>query len=235
VTFETFTKTFNGRKVLCSYRDITVLLKFYLPQMLGSFNKKIDEMELTLGGDHDKGAFTVIACLIVQFEDPSEETQVLEFQIGKIDSEKDSMELLLPLVEKLGEGLLSMNPKGEGNHTFIVCRKVDGELSINFDETGAKEQGVKIEMNTKLELYINGDYKFLFMMAGRLGYCGGYCLYCHLRQSEWKRLHRMLNRTDCRVEEWTIKALCQIALEQEQKAGRGEPYWRSVGVGEAPF
>jgi hypothetical protein len=31
---------------------------------------------------------------------------VLEFQIGKIDSEKDSMELLLPLVEKLGEGLV---------------------------------------------------------------------------------------------------------------------------------
>jgi hypothetical protein len=30
---------------------------------------------------------------------------VLEFQIGEIDSEKDSMELLLLLVEKLGEGL----------------------------------------------------------------------------------------------------------------------------------
>jgi hypothetical protein len=41
-------------------------------------------------------------------------TQVLEFQIGKIDSKKDSMELLLPLVEKLGEGLLSMSPKEKG-------------------------------------------------------------------------------------------------------------------------
>jgi hypothetical protein len=65
VTFKTFTKSFNGRKVLYSYRDITVLLEFYLRQLLGSFNKKINKMELTLGGDHGKGAFTFIACLIV--------------------------------------------------------------------------------------------------------------------------------------------------------------------------
>ncbi len=88
VTFEIFTKTFKGRKVLYSYRDITVLLEFYLPQMLGSFNKAIDKMELTLGGDHGKGAFTFIACLIIRFEDPLEEPQVLEFQIGEIDSAK---------------------------------------------------------------------------------------------------------------------------------------------------
>ena len=135
VTFETFTKTFSGKKVLYSYRDITVLLKFYLPQIVGSFNKTIHKMDLTLGGDHGKGAFTFIACLIIRFEDPLEEPQVLEFQIGEIDSEKDSMELLLPLVEKIGEGLLSMNPKGEGDCTFVVHRKVDGELSLRFDET----------------------------------------------------------------------------------------------------
>jgi hypothetical protein len=65
VMFEMFTKTFKGRKVLYSYRDITVLLEFYLPQMLGSFNKNVKKMELTLGGDHGKGPFTFIACLIV--------------------------------------------------------------------------------------------------------------------------------------------------------------------------
>jgi hypothetical protein len=57
VTFETFTKTFNGKKVLYSFRNIVTLLEFYLPQMLGSFNKTIDKMELTLGGDHGQGAF----------------------------------------------------------------------------------------------------------------------------------------------------------------------------------
>jgi hypothetical protein len=128
VTFDTFTKNFNGNKALYSYWDITMLLEFYLPQMLGSFNKKINKMKLTLGGDHGKGYYTFIACLIVQFDDPLEEPQVLEFQIGEIDSEKDSMELLLPLVKKLGEGLLSMNPKGEEDCTFMFHCKVDGKL-----------------------------------------------------------------------------------------------------------
>jgi hypothetical protein len=50
---------------------------------------------------------------------------------------------------------------------------------------------------------------------------------------EWKKVHKTLDRTDCGVEEWTIEALCQIALEQEQKAGWGETFW-SVGVREAP-
>jgi hypothetical protein len=58
-------------------------------------------------------------------------------------------------------------------------------------------------------------------------------LYCRLRQSEWRQLHKTLDSTDCGVEEWTIEALCQIALEQEQKAGRGETF-RSAGVREAP-
>jgi hypothetical protein len=169
-----------------------------------------------------------IACLIVRFEDPSEEPQVLEFQIGEVDSETDSMELLLPLVERLGEGLPLMKPRGEGDCTFMVRRKVDGKLSLHFDETGAGEQGVDVVLNTKLELYVNGNYKFLFMMAGRSGYCGGYCLYYRLRQSEWKQLHNTIDSTDCGVEEWTIEALCQIALEQEHKAGRGENFRSSA-------
>jgi hypothetical protein len=48
VTFKTFTKTFNGRKVMYAYRDITVLLEFYLPQMLGSFNKKMGKIFVIL-------------------------------------------------------------------------------------------------------------------------------------------------------------------------------------------
>jgi hypothetical protein len=46
-------------------------------------------------------------------------------------------------------------------------------------------------------------------------------------------LHKILETADCGVEEWMIEALCQIALDQEQKADRGEAF-RSVGVREAP-
>jgi hypothetical protein len=85
------------------------------------------------------------------------EPQVLEFQIREIDSKKDSMELLLSLVKKLGEGLLSMNPKGEGDCIFVVHRKTDGKLLLHFGETEAKEEGVEVLLKTKLELYINGS------------------------------------------------------------------------------
>jgi hypothetical protein len=135
------------------------------------------------------------------------------------------MELLLPLVKKLREGLLDC--------TFMARYKVDGKLLLHFDEIGADEQGVEVVLNTKLDLYVNGDYKFIFMMAGWSGYCGGYCLYCCLRQLEWNWLHKTVDRTDYGVEEWTIEGLCQIALEQEQKAGRGEAFL-SVCVREAP-
>ena len=84
-------------------------------------------------------------------------------------------------------------------------------------KTEAKEQGVKVVVNTKLELYINGKYKFLFMMARRLGYCVGYCLCCCLRQSEWKQLHKRLDSTRCGVEESTIQALTVKLLLSKNK------------------
>jgi hypothetical protein len=117
VEYETFTETFNGKKVMYSFRDVSKLFDFYLPEMLESFKKEIDKLELTLGGDHGKGAFTFLACLIIRFTDDSD-PQVMEFQIEEIDSATDLMELLLPLVKKLEVGLKTMNPKGDGDCTF---------------------------------------------------------------------------------------------------------------------
>ena len=99
----------------------------------------------------------------------------MEFQIGEIDSETDSMELLLPLVKKLEVGLKTMNPKGDGDCTFLVHRNAGGDLKLHFEETEV-QVGAEVLVDTRLELHINGDYKYLFMMAGRCGYCGGHCL-----------------------------------------------------------
>ena len=93
-----------GKKVLYSLRDVSKLFEFYLPEMLDSSKKEINKLELTLGGDHGKGAFTLLACLIIRFTDALD-PQVMEFQIREIDSEMDLMELLLPLVKKLEAGL----------------------------------------------------------------------------------------------------------------------------------
>jgi hypothetical protein len=231
VEYETFTEIFNGKQVLYSFRDISKLFEFYLPEMLESFKKEIDKLELTLGGDHGKGAFTFLACLIIRFTDGSD-PQVMEFQIGEIDSEKDSMELLLPLVKKLEVGLLSMNPKGDGDCNFVVHRNADGVLKLHFEEAEVPV-GAQVLLETTVELHINGDYKYLFMMAGRSGYCGDYCLYCQLKQSEWKRLHKQKECCDVGAAPWTVDALICRVVEQEQAAGLGKPL-PSVGVRENP-
>jgi hypothetical protein len=231
VEYETFTETFNGKKVLHSFRDVSKLFEFYLPEMLESFKKEVDKLELTLGGDHGKGAFTFLACLIIQFTDGSD-PQVMEFQIGEIDSETDSMELLLPLVKKLEVGLKTMNPKGDGDCTFLVHRTAGGDLKLHFEEAEV-EVGAKVLVNTMLALHINGDYKYLFMMAGRCGYYGGHCLYCRLKQSEWKRLHKEKESCDVGAAPWTIDALMCRVVEQEQGVGQGKPL-PSVGVRENP-
>jgi hypothetical protein len=231
VEYETFTETFKGKKVLYSFRDVSKLFDFYLPEMLESFKKEIDKLELTLGGDHGKGAFTFLACLIIRFTDGSD-PKVMEFQIGEIDSETDSMELLLPLVKKLEVGLKSMNPEGDGDCTFVVHRSAGGDLKLHFEEAEL-EEGAEVLVDTTLELHINGDYKFLFMMAGRCGYCGSHCLYCQLKQSEWKRLHKEKESCDVGAAPWTVDALMCRVVAQEQAAGQGESL-PSVGVRENP-
>ncbi len=87
-----------------------------------------------------------------------------------------------------------MNPK-DGNCKFVVHQSAnDGDLSLHFDDEAAAE-GTQVIVNSTLELYLMGDRKFLFMMVGRSGYCGGYCMYCRLKQSEWIALH--LERNSC--------------------------------------
>jgi hypothetical protein len=94
-------------------------------------------------------------------------------------------EVLQPLVDKLGSLITSkMNPK-DGNCKFVAHQSTnDGDLSLHFDDAAAAE-GTQVIVNSTLELYLMGDWKFLFMMVGRSGYCGGYCMYCRLKQSKW--------------------------------------------------
>jgi len=105
-------------------------------------------------------------------------------------------------------------------------------LNLYFEETEV-EAGAEVLVNTMLALHINGDYKYLFMMAGRCGYCGGHCLYCQVKQSEWKRLHKENESCDVGAAPWTIDALMCRVVEQEQAVGLGKPL-SSVGVRENP-
>ncbi len=136
---------------------------------------------------------------------------------------------------KMGErivGFKAMNPKGDGDCAFAVHRNTGGDLKLHFEEAQVPV-GAQVLLETTVELHINGDYKYLFMMAGRSGYCGDYCLYCQLKQSEWKRLHKQKECCDVGAAPWTVDAsICRV-VEQEQAAGLGKPL-PSVGVRENP-
>jgi hypothetical protein len=110
------------------------------------------------------------------------------------------------LVMKLEVGLKTMNPKGDGDCTFVVHRNAGGNLNLHFEEAEV-EVGAEVLVDTMLELHINGNYKFLFMMAGRCGYCGAHCLYCQLIQSKWKQLHQQTESCDVGAVSWTVDAL----------------------------
>jgi hypothetical protein len=61
-------------------------------------------------------------------------------QIGEIGSETDTMEVLQPLVNKLGSLITTtMKPK-EGNCRFVVHQvTTNGNLSLHFNDTTAEE------------------------------------------------------------------------------------------------
>jgi hypothetical protein len=235
VPYETFHEEIGGKKILYSYRDLAKLLEFYLPELLESFEKSISKIELTLGGDHGKGAFTFLACLIIRFVDNSDPVET-ELQIGEIGSETDTIEVLQPLVDKLGSLITaSMNPK-EGDCKFVVHQDTNnGDLSLHFDDAVAAAEGTQVIVDSTLELYLMGDWKFLFMMVGRSGYCGSYCMYCRLKQSEWVVRHAERNSCVCGAEEWDMTKLHEVAMKQlnieadeekyESQGVKGFPCW----------
>jgi hypothetical protein len=157
---------------LCSFRDLAKLLEFYLPELMASFKKAISKLELTLRGDHGKGAFTFLACLIVRFEDGSDSVEI-ELQIGEIGSEIDTMEVLQPLVDKIGLLITSNMKPREGDCKFVVHQDTNNGdlLSLHFDDS-APAEGTRVIVDSTLELCLMGDWKFLFMMVGRSGHCG---------------------------------------------------------------
>jgi hypothetical protein len=63
-----------------------------------------------------------------------------------------------------------------------------------------------------------GDWKFLCMMVGRLGYSGGYCMY----DSEQNGCH-------CGAEEWDMAKLDGVALQQLNNEADKEKY-KSKGI-----
>ena len=65
----------------------------------------IFNIEVLLGGDHGKGGMIFVAVLILQFRTENKNPNIIELQIGEVDSSKDMMELLHFIAENVTPGI----------------------------------------------------------------------------------------------------------------------------------
>ena len=90
----------------------------------------------------------------------------------------------------------------------------------------------------KLKLYLIGDAKGIFQTLGRSGYDSSYCMFCKCRPKTWKEKHAITSgnhSSTCVIaEKWSVNAINEVALEQNQKDASGMSYV-SVGVRTFPL
>jgi hypothetical protein len=98
-------------------------------------------------------------------------------------------------------GLKQLMPSKEGKSAVKVTNK---DYKLQFGEQD--DDGIP------MKFYLIGDLKFIFMMLGRSGFLGSYCLHCKLKQAQWKKKHLKLNSIYCGADKWTIEKLASSFL-----------------------
>jgi hypothetical protein len=191
----------HKKKILYSHRSAYDLFQCYGRTIFEDSGNEIEKLELLLGGDHGKGAFTFLFAIVVRYKDPTRAPMIVELQLGQIDSTEDSMELLRPLLDAMMPGLNQLMPFKEGKSAVKVANK-DYELQFGEEDEDA----------IPMKFYLIGDLNFLFMMLGRSGFSGSYCLYCELKQAQWKKKHIELNSIYFGADKWTIEKLASSFL-----------------------
>jgi hypothetical protein len=202
-SIEVNVQEYGVKKVQVSWRDLFDLFEHYAPELFEGGCERIDRIEILLGGDHGKGAMTFLAVLIVRYQ-AKKNPKIIELQIGQVDSSKDTMELLRTIVARITPGISRLKPK-DGISSLHVTKQ-DDQYTIRADDN-PPAQPENTAQAVKLEFFLVGDMKFLFMMLGRSGYSGSNCLYCKLNSKQWKTKHVTEEHMHCGAEEWSIEKL----------------------------
>ena len=93
-------------------------------------------MHCFTGGDHGKGVLVFVAVIVVRYKEDTKDPLVLELQIGQIDSNKDDIELLKPLLIKLSDGFKKL---GFENGISYARKEATGELSFHTSTSSNSE------------------------------------------------------------------------------------------------
>ena len=125
-----------------------------------------------------------------------------------------------------------MMPNKEGMCHCQVERHVMNDTTLFYDQQDRGGEKVGIE------LFLIGDLKYLFMVLGRSGFSGSWCLYCQLKQSEWVRQHKAKNCIHCNGKKWTIEEILATSLTNQQADGQMNNDFEETflkGVRDAPL
>lgn len=211
------------------------MLQLYCNDIVtGNDGKKIDKFEILLGADHGKGALTFMAALIIHFVDDPE-PKYMDFVLGEIHCEQDSVDLLKGLVHKLMPSLEQLKPNTEtGISAVSIVKDERGKYLFLFGEDNSFNNydiNSIVVKNTSLTFHLFGDYKFLFMALGRSGYDGAWCLYCTTPKTTWKKIHEDDN-CNCNGELWSIRSLTNQCVLNQNNGNQGAT---GLGVREPPW
>jgi hypothetical protein len=206
-------------------------------------------------------------------KESGKESKYLALQIGQIESAADSFEILKPLVDRLEAGLLRMCPDKEGNVQFKIVKDSDKKNKLIFTTvaseadpattaaaataaaatatddsvddaaTAADNDPVNEVCKSIIKLYIAGDMKFEFTMAGRDGHAGSSCLWCKLTKKEWSKIH-VEGSAELGIP-WTLNDMFAMNAEAQQRQSNNEdgdmqalkenPFWTFIPIGRYLF
>ena len=165
-------------------------MQTYAETIFGSYTTDtIEQIELLFGGNHGKGAFIFLMTVIVRFQSwLGLKDEFYNFQLGQIDTTSDTANLLQPLVKDLEVGIKKLQPGSSGT-SFVKVTAKDTKLQFahTLEEIGNNQQ------TFPMKFFLVGDIKFVMMLLGLWGYKRAYCMYCCLKQSEWKKIHTEKN------------------------------------------
>ena len=101
---------YGVKKVHCFWRDLSGIIKIYSREICQDV-EDIFNIEVLLGGDYGKGGMIFVAVLILRFRTENKNPNIIELQIGEVDSSKDMMELLHFIAENVTPGIQNQSKK----------------------------------------------------------------------------------------------------------------------------
>ena len=122
IDFCYFEEKINGVLMTCRHKNENeVFSKFSLDEKNFPNHSQVKHLFIVLGSDHGKGAFTMSLTLCCEMDCARNKLHFDEV-VGEVDSSKDEIEILRPLVLKLRDGIIKCSiSHSVGNMPVLIA------------------------------------------------------------------------------------------------------------------